>query len=149
MARFSRRNFIKAGVVLGATPLIAQRTKVARRPPTTETVTFTIVDDEISCDKPSVELFPGDTVNWVSPGHPLSIQFPGVSPVADSAYHSDKSGSTSMTIPAATVLFGTFKYFVAVYDPMAGKILTADPDIIIKPKPPGGRPGPGSPSSRP
>lgn len=147
MGKYSRRNFIKAGVALGTMPLIAgsggQDPEAMKEKggkavkAVTETNHINVVEGEFIYEKPRVRVRPGDTIRWVYPEHPMSIHFPGIVPVSQSSYQAGPDGVISMTIPEKTTLFGCFKYFIAVYDAATRKILTDDPDIIIDPK--GGR----------
>jgi plastocyanin len=136
MGKSSRRNFLKAGVALGATPLIAgSRAPEGEVIPVTVTNRVSVVKGEIVYEKPRVRVRPGDTIHWMYPDGQMSIHFPGIVPVDRSSYQANSQGVISLTIPATSTLFGNFKYFVAVT--AQGIILTDDPDIIIDPK--GGR----------
>lgn len=137
MGKYSRRDFMKAGAVLGTTSLVGP-------PPQGEKVRVDVAlglgmmhgQEVVVCRPWAAELIPGAQIAW-SCDHPFAIHFSGIAPAGIPAAVGDKGRPFVMTIPDPTLLLGHFKYFVAVYN--GAKILTADPDIIIDPK--GGRGG--------
>jgi len=139
MGKYSRRNFIKAGAVLGTTSLAGQAKKPDPVPAMDAEITLgtrTMHGREfVTCDPWVVQLTPGSRVSW-SCQHPFAIHFAGIAPAGIPSARGDKGHSFVMEIPDPTVLIGHFKYFVAVYN--GERVLTADPDIIIDPKGPRG-----------
>lgn len=147
MAKYSRRDFMKTSAAMGTAALAAPQAveKVPARAekvlPKKETITIWIKDDKLKYDKMRVELYPGDTVEWVSSDRlPFTIHFPGVTPLRDASFRTEAGGtpSVSAVVPVECPVYGCFKYFVALFDKK--KVLTDDPDIIVNPKP-GGRGG--------
>jgi len=89
---------------------------------------------EIVCNPPAPIINPGGTVTWISVRrrHLLAIQFGWDSPFKAISFVSGADGSITAEVEKCAP-FGLHKYFVAVYD--GETIRTADPDIIIRPRP--------------
>jgi plastocyanin len=90
--------------------------------------------EEVVCNPPAPIVYPGDTVTWITVrrGLGLAIQFGWDSPFKETTYVSGEDGSITAIVEKYAP-FGLHKYFVAVYD--GATIRTADPDIIIRPRP--------------
>jgi hypothetical protein len=132
MGKYSRRDFMKAGAVLGTTSLVGGSPQGEKIRVDVTLGTATRFGQEVVTCRPWVaELLPGSQVAWSSE-HPFAIHFAGIAPAGIPAAIGDKGHPFVMTIPDSTCLLGHFKYFVAVYN--GAKVLTADPDIIIDPK---------------
>jgi plastocyanin len=108
-------------------------------PPKTVTVNISAAGEGLRYSLPRVEVYPGDSVKWVCRKGPFAIHFLGFTPVEQISFCSDRQGSIVAQVPTANPVYGCFKYFVAVYDRRARTVLTDDPDIIVDPKPKGGR----------
>jgi len=89
---------------------------------------------EVVCNPPAPIVYPGGTVTWISVRrrHVLAIQFGWDSPFKEVGFVSGADGSITANVERYAP-FGLHKYFVAVYD--GETIRTADPDIIIRPRP--------------
>lgn len=91
-------------------------------------------DEKVVCHPPAPIVYPGGTVTWISvrKNRGLAIQFGWDSPFKDVSYVSGEDGSVTAQVEKYAP-FGLHKYFVAVHDDKI--IWTADPDIIIRPRP--------------
>ena len=89
---------------------------------------------DVVCNPPAPIVYPGGTVTWVSVRrhHVLAIQFGWDSPFQAISFVSGADGSITAVVEKYAP-FGLHKYFVAVHD--RETIRTADPDIIIRPRP--------------
>ena len=95
----------------------------------TRSVTIEVVRGKIVCNPWQMEVKRGENVQFIC-ASAFAVHFIGVTPfpqVSLKGIHSIETGTIPRNVP-----LGKYEYFIAVFD--GEQVLTADPDIIIRPE---------------
>ena len=96
-----------------------------------------IINITVDGDQIMVEQTPPGPVDketriiWVcEQGYPFAVQFGWDSPLEETMYRNEPKSTVAEGVIMSDAAYGQFKYFVAVC--VEGRLLTVDPDIIVR-----------------
>lgn len=109
--------------------------------PQVHSVRIIIQEGRIICDPPLVETRYQDKVQWVcEQGYPFTVHFGWNSPLDQIYYPAEIKEEKEISLTCQAIVIRNaeiaghqlIKYFVAVYVKCQNKVLTLDPELVVK-----------------